>query len=189
MRTTIVGLPPVSGAREPVNSDRQAASLPARFYHSGQFAMGSKITKANPADTEFSDIRSGTATNRTSIVGPHFEFRFSYRFVSKRLFSQIVLLTNDRFQGSEFTVQGYVLKDLHRFCCNMFFCKAYEASALNPGTFEPQFLKGMPNNRRSSLPSSSVLALVTILILSPIILSILSYSISGNIICSLIPRE
>lgn len=37
-----------------------------------------------------------------------------------------------------------------------------------------QFLKGMPNCFSSSLPSSSVLAVVTMVILSPFILSILS---------------
>jgi hypothetical protein len=50
-------------------------------------------------------------------------------------------------------------------------------------------LNGIPINFRSSLASSSVFAVVTTIIFIPRILSILSYSISGKINCSLRPME
>ena len=46
----------------------------------------------------------------------------------------------------------------------------------------------MLNNLKSSRASSSVLAVVTKIMSIPLTLSTLSYSISGKIICSLIPR-
>ena len=47
---------------------------------------------------------------------------------------------------------------------------------------------GILNNVNNSRASSSVLAVVTIMISIPLTLSTLSYSISGKMICSLIPR-
>ena len=49
------------------------------------------------------------------------------------------------------------------------------------------FANGIPNNLNNSLASSSVFAVVTNTISIPLILSTLSYSISGKINCSLIP--
>ena len=49
------------------------------------------------------------------------------------------------------------------------------------------FANGIPNNLSNSLASSSVFAVVTKTISIPLILSTLSYSISGKISCSLIP--
>lgn len=51
------------------------------------------------------------------------------------------------------------------------------------------YLNGKPNARISARPSSSVRAVVVIVISIPRIRSILSKSISGNIICSLRPIE
>lgn len=48
-------------------------------------------------------------------------------------------------------------------------------------------LNGMPKKDRRFLPSSSVFAVVTIMISIPCTDTTLSYSISGNINCSLIP--
>lgn len=49
------------------------------------------------------------------------------------------------------------------------------------------FANGIPNWVNNSRPSSSVFAVVTTITSIPLILSILSYSISGKINCSLMP--
>ncbi len=49
-------------------------------------------------------------------------------------------------------------------------------------------INGAPIRDNNSFASSSVFAVVTNTISIPLILSILSYSISGNIICSFIPN-
>jgi len=54
--------------------------------------MRCKHPKADPADTEFSQITPGPAANRASIIGSNFKLGFLYRFISKRFFCQIVLL-------------------------------------------------------------------------------------------------
>src|SRR5690606_31460068 len=51
----------------------------------------------------------------------------------------------------------------------------------------PQFLKGNLNADSRALASSSFFAVVVMLMFSPRIASILSYSISGKMICSLTP--
>ena len=51
----------------------------------------------------------------------------------------------------------------------------------------PQFLKGKRKAARSALHSSSVFAVVVMLMFRPRRASILSYSISGKMICSLTP--
>jgi len=43
-------------------------SSPAWFYDSGQFSLGCKHTKANPANAELSQIPSGSATNLASVI-------------------------------------------------------------------------------------------------------------------------
>jgi len=59
----------VSNNQLPAVRDRQPApSLPAWFYNPGQLSLWCQITKANPANTEFSYKRSGSATNRASVV-------------------------------------------------------------------------------------------------------------------------
>src|SRR6188474_527395 len=63
----------------------------------------------------------------------------------------------------------------HRLLGHWFSLPAYEA-------------KGMPRSSRSFFDSSSVFAVVTMLISSPRRRSTLSYSISGNASCSRIPR-
>ena len=50
-------------------------------------------------------------------------------------------------------------------------------------------MNGIPRSFNNSFPSSSVFAVVTKIISIPLNLSTLSYSISGNINCSLIPIE
>jgi hypothetical protein len=67
-------------------------TLPARFYHSRQLALGCKYSKTDPADAELSDISPGSAANRASIIGSHFKLGFLHRFISKRFFSQIIPL-------------------------------------------------------------------------------------------------
>ncbi len=69
-----------------------------------------------------------------------------------------------------------------RCCFNFIAVLAMNHSSLN------YFEKGMPNCVSSSLASSSVFAVVTTITSIPLTLSILSYSISGKMICSLIPR-
>lgn len=96
-----------------ISSQQPEPSLPAWFYNPGQLSLWCKITKANSTDTEFSNICSGSTTNRASVVSPHLKFWFFYRFISKRFFCQIVLLINNGFLGSEFTVQGYALNGTH----------------------------------------------------------------------------
>lgn len=54
--------------------------------------MGGHVSETNPAQTEFTHIGPGTSTNRTAVVGPHFKFRFSDRFISERFPGQIILL-------------------------------------------------------------------------------------------------
>ena len=54
--------------------------------------MGGHVSKTNSAQTEFTHICPWTSANRTAVVAPHFEFRFSYRFVSERFPGQIILL-------------------------------------------------------------------------------------------------
>ena len=56
-----------------------------------------------------------------------------------------------------------------------------------PFFLPPYFSKGVPSSVSSSFASSSVLAVVQITTSMPRILSILSYSISGKINCSLSP--
>eukprot|EP01022_Parablepharisma_sp_SALTPOND_P023200 TRINITY_DN4827_c0_g1_i2.p1 TRINITY_DN4827_c0_g1~~TRINITY_DN4827_c0_g1_i2.p1 ORF type:complete len:927 (-),score=193.67 TRINITY_DN4827_c0_g1_i2:1921-4701(-) len=51
-----------------------------------------------------------------------------------------------------------------------------------------QALKGMPSNFSRARPSSSVGAVVTMVMFIPLTLSILSYSISGKMMCSLMPK-
>jgi len=71
-------------------------------------------------------------------------------------------------------LRSCTLKD-HRFLCHFL--------------YPPYFAKGAPIRVRSSFASSSVFAVVTNAMSIPRILSTLSYSISGNISCSLRPRE
>ena len=66
-------------------------------------------------------------------------------------------------------------------CCLIFI----DVLAMN---FPPYFANGILNCLNNSRASSSVLAVVTKITSIPLTLSILSYSISGKISCSLIPR-
>ena len=63
----------------------------------------------------------------------------------------------------------------------------YDYQAEN-GKYVYYFENGIPNNFSNSLASSSDLAVVTNIISIPLTLSTLSYSISGNINCSFIPK-
>ena len=65
-------------------------------------------------------------------------------------------------------------------CCLIFI----DVLAMN---FPPYFANGILNSLNNSRASSSVLAVVTKITSIPLTLSILSYSISGKISCSLIP--
>ena len=65
-------------------------------------------------------------------------------------------------------------------CCLIFI----DVFAMN---FPPYFANGILNCLNNSRASSSVLAVVTKITSIPLTLSILSYSISGKISCSLIP--
>ncbi len=73
------------------------AGSPARFYHSRKFTLGCKITKTDPTNTELSQEPSGAATNRASVIGSYFEFRFLRGFYSKCFFCQIFPLICYRF--------------------------------------------------------------------------------------------
>ena len=73
---------------------------------------------------------------------------------------------------------------VENFC---FFCCLSFIANLAMCMFPPYFANGIPNCVNNSLASSSVLAVVTMMISIPLTLSTLSYSISGKISCSLIP--
>jgi len=74
-----------------------------------------------------------------------------------------------------------LVENLAGRCCLTFI----DVFAMN---FPPNyFLKGIPNCVNNSRASSSVFAVVTKITSIPLTLSILSYSISGKINCSLIP--
>ena len=77
------------------------------------------------------------------------------------------------FSGREFLC--LLLLKNHRFLCHII-----PLSYLS---------NGAPRSLRSSRPSSSVFAVVTNAMSIPLILSTLSYSISGKMSCSLRPRE
>lgn len=75
-----------------------------------------------------------------------------------------------------------LVENLAGRCCLIFI----EVFAMDRSSY--YFANGMLNNVKSSRASSSVLAVVTKMISIPLTLSTLSYSISGKISCSRIPR-
>jgi hypothetical protein len=77
---------------EPAGSKTDQLSLPTRFDDARQFSLGRKIAKTNSAETELSDVPSGSSANRAAVVSPYLEFGFSHGFVFERSFGQIILL-------------------------------------------------------------------------------------------------
>ena len=78
----------------------------------------------------------------------------------------------------------YSLVENFALRCCLIFIAVFAMNFLPP----IYFANGILNNVNNSRASSSVLAVVTKITSIPLTLSILSYSISGKISCSLIPR-
>ncbi len=55
-------------------------SSPACFLHTGEFSLGSQLSKAHSAKTELSINCSRSATKIASVIFPYFELGFSFPF-------------------------------------------------------------------------------------------------------------
>ena len=105
-----------------------------------------------------------------------FVCQFAEANTADAIFSQICMRTSTNSAAAVFSCGeflGTLLFDLH-CCLSHEFTSFYLAN-------------GILNNLNNSRASSSVLAVVTKITSIPLTLSILSYSISGKMICSLIP--
>ena len=103
---------------------------------------------------------------------------------SRKQIRQIPYFFNTECGRPQILQRVYALvENLGLRCCLIFI----DVLAMNLLSSHYYFAKGIPNCVSSSRASSSVFAVVTKIMSMPLTLSILSYSISGKISCSLMP--
>ena len=110
-----------------------------------------------------------------------FVCQFTEADTADSIFSQIRMRTSADCGRPQILQRLYSLVENFGLRCCLIFIDVF---AMN---FPPYFANGILNCVNNSRASSSVLAVVTKITSIPLTLSILSYSISGKISCSLIP--
>ena len=162
------------------NHSSRITSLPTRLRHPWYVSFERQLAEANSAKREFTQITAAATASPASIVYPRSEnvqvhpcrFGALHRF----LVCLALLLLDSLLcicQGS-LKLVGFMRRRNSRHIPSVF------VSLVAPLTIR-YFVNGIPNSLSKALPSSSVLAVVTIDTFSPLVRSTLLKSISGKI--------
>src|SRR5262245_23314206 len=159
--------------RADLQRSRRTTPSPAALRHTGQLAAVRHLTQAHPAQPELAVDRLRPATPLAAGVRAHLELGLAGRLDDQRCLSHVDIPSRHTPGAGS----------LHRcrfaarvpICCTV--ADSFHRSA-----------KGKPSLASSARPSSSLLAVVTIVTSLPRTWSILSWSTSRNITCSSSPN-
>src|SRR5882757_4326844 len=157
--------------------------LPARLHDAGQSARRRELTQRKARELELAIYRAWPARDRASVANAR----------RRRIARQLGKLepSAEAVLGAQLVVHRHRLELGALGSVLLRHAGApivlLDRTLLGHLVLRPQFTNGKSKPRRSALASASVFAVVQMMMSMPRTMSTLSYSISGNTICSLRP--